>query len=202
MEDRPELNKELTPADFKAFYWLKKELVDFCRTEGLHRSGDKIEITKRIVQYLASGEKAAPHQKVRSQPQSKFDWNREQLTTETIITDTYKNSENVRAFFVQAIGKQFKFNVTFMNWMKTHTGKTLKEAIAAWKRIHQDKTNNTQAKEIAPQFEYNTYLRDFLADNPTHHRATGISLWNIKKTMRGNNKYHKDDLKWLSKGTA
>ncbi|MGL5913858.1 MAG: DUF6434 domain-containing protein [Bacteroidales bacterium] len=57
-------------------------------------------------------------------PHSNFDWNVERLTLETIITDNYKNPENVRAFLTTEIGKHFKFNVLFMNWMKQNNGKT------------------------------------------------------------------------------
>lgn len=44
MEDkltRPELNRNLKSKDFKEFYYLKEELVNFCRKEGLKVSGNK-----------------------------------------------------------------------------------------------------------------------------------------------------------------
>nr|MDA3891554.1 DUF6434 domain-containing protein [Salinivirgaceae bacterium] len=56
-------------------------------------------------------------------------WNTEKLTTETEITDNYKNTENVRALFKNQIGDKFKFNVKFMNWMKYAQGKNLGDAI-------------------------------------------------------------------------
>ncbi len=59
--------------------------------------------------------------------------------------------------------------------------------------------SQTNPKIIAPQFEYNRYLRDFLADNPNAKRATGIKLWNLKKSLRGDNKYKKEDLKLFTK---
>lgn len=31
MSERPELNKKLDAKTFKEYYWLKEELVDFCR---------------------------------------------------------------------------------------------------------------------------------------------------------------------------
>jgi hypothetical protein len=116
---------------------------------------------------------------------------------ETKITDNYKNTENVRKFFDQQIGEHFKFNVRFMNWMKVNSGKTLQEAIEEWKRIKSEIKTTTKPKEIAPQFEYKTYLRDFLLDNPHAKREEGIKLWKIKKSMRGDNKYTKSDLKLI-----
>jgi len=49
-------------------------------------------------------------------------------------------------------------------------------------------------KEIAPQFEYNTYIRDFLKDNPNKSKKEAIENWKIKRAKRGNNKYSKQDL--------
>ncbi len=199
MEQRPNLTKDISLKDFQDFYWLKEELMAFCRAEGLRTSGGKIEIAQRIAHYLQTGEKKSPKLAVKAKTSSKFDWNKEALTLETVITDNYKNSENVRAFFEQQIGKGFKFNVKFMNWMKANVGETLQAAIDAWKRLEEEKKANKQPKEIAPQFEYNRYLRDFMADNPNADRATGIKLWKIKRSMRGDNVYRKSDLEWLNK---
>jgi len=196
MEKRPTLDKKITVNDFKDFYWLKKELVEFCKVEGLKRTGGKIEIAKRIEHYLSTRKKQV-EQKIIKTKQSKFDWNTESLTLKTVISDSYKNTENVRNFFEKQIGKKFKFNVKFMNWMKSNEGKTLNEAIVEWKRIEIEKKTNQQPKDIDPQFEYNRYLRDFLLDNPDKSRKTGIELWKIKRSMRGDNVYRKSDLAFL-----
>ncbi len=197
MEKRPNLSKEISIKDFKDFYWLKKELIEFCSNEGLKTSGGKIEISQRIENYLITGQKELKQVKEKTKPTSNFDWKNEKLSLETIITDNYKNTKNVRLFFENQIGKKFTFNVEFMNWMKTNSGKTLEDAIGEWKRIKSDNKKRTEPTKIAPQFEYNTYLRDFLIDNPHLKREIGIKLWNIKKTLRGNNKYEKTDLKLL-----
>lgn len=194
MENRPNLNKEISVKDF---YWLKEELVKFCRTEGLKATGGKIEISKRIEKYLKTGQTDSEPNKIKINLNSKFDWNNELLSLETKITDNYKNTENVREFFKNELGANFRFNVKLMNWMKTNLGKTLKDAIEARERINIERKNSTKPKDIAPQFEYNTYLRDFLADNPTKKRDIGIKLWKIKKSLRGDNKYRKDDLKLI-----
>ncbi|WP_044213073.1 DUF6434 domain-containing protein [Flammeovirga sp. OC4] len=197
MDKRPILNKDISKNDFQEFYWLKEELVDFCRSEGLLTTGGKIEISGRIEKYIKTGEKHLKSSPNKVKVESKFDWNNEKLTLETKITDNYKNTENVREFFKNEIGSQFKFNVRFMNWMKSNAGKTLADSISEWKKIKTESKSNQKAKEIAPQFEYNKYLRDFLADNPTLNRDLGIKLWKLKKTMRGSNKYEREDLEFL-----
>lgn len=197
MNTRPTLKKKIAPEDFKAFYWLKKELVAFCREEGLKTTGSKIQLTEQITQYLLTGKKATLPKTAHKKIQSTFDWNKEKLELSTEITDSYKNSENVRKFFEAQIGKQFKFNVVFMNWMKANTGKTLSDAITAWKRLRKESKNNTTAKDIAPQFEYNRYIRDFMKDNPGVDRKVAIQCWMLKKSRRGDNVYDKADLAFL-----
>jgi len=196
MDKRPQLTKKISIQDFKDFYWLKEELIAFCKTEALQRTGSKIEIATRIEQYLKTGEKIKD--KPKQAKSSKFDWNTAPLTLQTVITDNYKNSENVRQFFTNQLGTSFKFNVVFMNWMKANVGKTLQEAVQAWEEIREAKKANKKPKDIAPQFEYNTYLRDFLAANPDKSRSVGITLWKIKKARRGDNIYKKSDLKLLT----
>jgi len=193
MDKRPDLDTNISVEDFTDFYWLKAELISFCKREGLPLSGSKIEITTRITTFLKTGKKAFPKPK-KSKPTSKFDWNNAPLSLQTIITDNYKNSENVRAFFQNHTEKQFKFNVKFMNWMKANIGKTLKDALQQWEVIELEKKNRTTPKTIAPQFEYNRYTRDFLADNPNLTKTDAIRFWKIKKSMRGGNGYERSDL--------
>lgn len=199
MDKRPALNSNISVRDFKAFYWLKKELQAFCKQEDLQRTGSKLELTERICSYLETGQKPPKVSKVQKEKRSTFNWNTEKLSSNTVITNNYKNTEQVRQFFETKIGKRFKFNVVFMRWMKTNVGKTLADAMAAWEQMEQAKKNRTAPKDIAPQFEYNRYLRDFLADNPNKNRSMGIQLWHIKKTMRGDNVYQPSDLQWLEK---
>jgi len=47
---------------------------------------------------------------------------------------------------------------------------------------------------IAPQFEFNRYIRDFMADNPDKTRAAAIYFWKLKRLQRGDNIYSATDL--------
>ena len=198
MDKRPPLTKEIALADFKEFYWLKNELIAFCKQEGLTRTGGKIELSNRIIEYLETGKKTNG----KSTPKkisSTFDWKTERIALDTKLTDSYSNTENVRQFFIDHIGRQFKFNVVFMNWMKSNEGKTMKDAIQQWHAIKEQKASNKEKKEIAPQFEYNRYMSNFLADNPHLSRQDAINCWKIKKSLRGTNEYEKSDLNLLDK---
>ena len=191
--ERPALNKEISCTDFNEFYWLKQELIDFCKIVGILTSGGKIEIANRISHYLSTGEVRSSERK-KVENQSNFDWNKEKLTTETIITNSYKNGENVRDFFTQEIGAHFSFNVIFMKWVKENVGKTLAEAIIEWKRTNDLKKDKNYVSEIDPQFEYNRYMRAFLNDNPGLSSQDAMKHWKLKRQKRGTNEYKKNDL--------
>lgn len=192
-ESRPKLDKVISLEDFEDFYWFKQELISFCAKEGLKTSGGKKELAARILHYLKTGEVLALSQE-KKKPDSKFDWTKDRLFVDTIITDSYKNSANVRAFFTDYIGVHFAFNVKFMQWIKDHKGSTLAEAAEEWKRLYQISKDKDYQTEIAPQFEYNRYIRDFLADNPSLKLKDAIRLWNLKREKRGSKAYQKSDL--------
>ncbi|MEM8539761.1 MAG: DUF6434 domain-containing protein [Pseudomonadota bacterium] len=67
---------------------------------------------------------------------SKRDWHCEVVELDTIIDDTYKNTQNVRRFFKANIGDHFKFDRSFMKWMTDHKGSTMQDAINEWQKRH------------------------------------------------------------------
>ena len=48
--------------------------------------------------------------------------------------------------------------------------------------------------EIDKQFEYNTYIRDFFADNKGKSLEEAIQCWKYKKQLQGHNRYERTDL--------
>ena len=197
--NRPELSKSLTAETFAEYYWLKAELVSFCRDAGINTSGGKIDISNRIIKFLETGSVQKKSRSKGNRSTSKFDWNNADLTTNSLITDNYKNTENVRAFFARQIGNHFKFNTTFMSWMKSNAGRTLGDAVNEWGRIHELKKSAKYKSEIAPQFEYNTYIREFHSANPGLSSKDAIKCWKIKRNRPGHNKYEDADLDFLSR---
>ena len=55
MTDRPILNTNLNSDTFRSYYYLKEELVEFCRNNGIPTSGGKLELTDRIAYFLDTG---------------------------------------------------------------------------------------------------------------------------------------------------
>jgi hypothetical protein len=192
--DRPLLNDKISTQDFQEHYWLKEELSVFCKVCGIDRTGGKAELANRIMLFLESGGVVSTKVKPNKTSTSKFNWSKEVLTGETTITDNYKNSENVRLFFLREISPHFHFNVEFMKWAKHNTGKTLQEAIKEWGRLFELKKDKNYHTIIEPQFEYNKYMRAFLADNHGKSIKEAIRFWKLKSAQRGTNEYERSDL--------
>lgn len=184
--ERPILSKQLDGQTFRSFYYLKEELIRFCRENGLPVSGGKIEITDRIAYFLDTG-KVMPAQAAKRSAANISD-----IAEDTKIEENFVCSEKHRAFFREHIGSGFSFNVAFQNWLKSNTGKTYKEAIAAYYQILEDKKKGKT--KIDKQFEYNTYIRDFFADNKGKSLEEAIKCWKYKKQMQGHNLYERTDL--------
>lgn len=184
--DRPNLDKNLSSVVFRDFYYLKEELVDFLRENGLPTMGGKVELADRVAYFLDTGEvKPVELQRVKAASIS-------DLSVDTIIEDGIVCSEKHRAFFKGNIGESFSFNVAFQKWLKANAGKTYSEAIEAYYQILDEKKKSKTT--IDSQFEYNTYIRDFFADNQGKSLSDAIKCWKYKKQSRGHNRYERVDL--------
>ena len=191
MSERPALTLGLKKRDFLEYYYLKEELVRFCRENGLPTSGDKKELTERIAHYLDTGKV----KKTLGRSSAKGKTRITNITVNSLIEECIVCSEIHRAFFKSVIGKSFSFNVAFQKWLKTNAGKTYGEAVDAYYEI---KKNAKQAQTvIGKQFEYNTYIRDFFEDNKGASLDDAIECWKYKKSLKGHNKYERSDLKVL-----
>ena len=189
--ERPSLTRELDSAVFRSFYYLKEELVDFCRKNGLPVSGGKPELTERIACFLDTGKVLPPSAKKRPAACAGV------ITEETNIEAEIVYSEKLRAFFHERIGKSFSFNVPFQKWLKENAGKTYGDAIPAYYRVLEEKKRKKTT--IGRQFEYNTYIRDFFADNRGKSLADAVVCWKYKKSRPGRHRYERSDLMALSR---
>ena len=198
MNERPDLTPQLNAETFRGYYYLKEELEEFCRKNGLQTRGSKIELTQRIAAFLETGEKTCATPKIRKNPaRAEKNVFAEQINPGNIIEENFVCSEKHRAFFKEQIGKSFSFNVVFQKWLKSNSGKTYADAIAAYHQIMQEKKNSRT--EIGSQFEYNTYIRDFFAANKDKTLDQAIKCWKFKKSQKGSHKYEKSDLTAIQK---
>ena len=194
------LNKDLSSAEFKEYYFLKEELKEFCRNEGLRVSGSKNQLEERIIYYLDTGKSLDDSNSIKKDDKpirpnfQKSDKTKATISKEirldSILGENFKCSEDKREFFEKEIGKGFKFKVKFQKWLKANPDKTYQDAIHAYHELQ----NSNEKTEIDKQFQYNQYIRDFFKDNDDKTLNDAIKCWNYKKSIKGHNKYEKSDL--------
>ena len=196
---RPQLTKDLKSEDFKEYYFLKEELKDFCKKEGLKVSGSKNQLEERIIYYLDTGKSLDNSRSIKNKNNySKSNSNKatasEEITLDSILGENFKCREDKREFFEKEIGEGFKFKVKFQKWLKTNPDKTYQDAINAYHELQ----NSNEKTKIDKQFQYNQYIRDFFDDNDDKTLNDAIKCWKYKKSIKGHNKYEKSDLDILN----
>ncbi|MEM6889367.1 MAG: DUF6434 domain-containing protein [Pseudomonadota bacterium] len=194
--NRPPIDSFSAGAELRKWYWLKSELVAYAKTLRLRTTGGKFTVLDRIAHHLDTGELTWSGDK-QDKPKSTFDWHSAPLTPDTIITDSYRNSQNVRRFFKAHADESFKFNIALMNWMRDNTGRTLADAIEAYHYFKAEAARPGYKSQIAHHNQFNQYTRDFLADNPDLGMAEVRRFWALKRDQpapNGRHTYDRSDL--------
>lgn len=167
---RPRLNSRLSVDEFGAWYWLKSELIDFCRRERLSPSGSKAELSERITAFLAGG---SPSRSSARRPRRAA--MPERFTLQTRIAPGWRCTRKLSDFFKQHCGKGFRFNALIRDFVHNRAGATLAEAIQSFRQA------DSGPSEIQPQFEYNRHVREFHKANPGASRQQMLEAWWAKR---------------------
>ena len=178
---RPLLTEQLSPEEFKAYYWEKKELVKFCSQHQLYSGDGKLEITDRIEKFLATSIRDNPIVKKISKGQ--WDSVQFKLTPETIVQH-YKSDPVTREFFAHHIGQHFKFKASVLTWIKQKLERgehfTYGDIIKKWLEVEALKKDPNHKKEIPKQFEYNRFTQAWALAN----EGQGVkAAWNLLRTF-------------------
>ncbi len=193
-EERPDIMSIETGSELKRWYWLKAELVAHCQALDIPYTGSKAEICERLATFMDTGKIVKPKATKRT---SKFNWAKEVLHPGTIITDSYRNGPNVRRFFIEHIGPSFRFTISFMQWMKANTGKTLADAVIAWQDLQEAEKAPGFKTKIPAGNQFNQYLRDFFEANPNLSMQEARQCWAQKTQGPAPHRYQTADLLFL-----
>jgi hypothetical protein len=189
---RPAIDSIRTAEELSRWYWLKAELVSFARAHGVDYNCNKPELMRRLCHWLETGEKIVIK---KPRVQSGFDWGKDELTASTVITDSYRNTQNMRRFMQSHAAAHFAFSNEFMAWMKASQGKTLQDAIDFWLELDAKKRNNGYREKPLPQNQYNQFSRDISNAVPGISAADIRRIWAIKRSRPGPHVYKPGDEK-------
>ncbi|MEM9970897.1 MAG: DUF6434 domain-containing protein [Pseudomonadota bacterium] len=176
-QDRPPIETITSGAELRRWYWLKSDLVAHARARGVSTVGKKFELLDRIAHFLDTGERTRP---ARAKVTSGFDWHAAPLDDATVLTDSYRNTQNVRRYFKSRLGDRFAFNIEFMAWLRANTGRTLAEACDEYRAMKAREAAPGFTSTIADHNQFNQYTRDFLADNPGAGMDAVRKYWALK----------------------
>ncbi len=193
--ERPKLGPDISLDDYLNYYWLKSELVSFCREVGINPDGWKLEIHERIVEYLTT-RKIVRKRVATARAQSNEDILN--ITLDTIVLSSFKRNPETTAFF-KSVDSRFHYSVRLNKYIRDHIGEiTYGDIVTEWKKEYNQKKRGIKTTPALPQCEYNQFIKDYLADNKDRGFKDAVAAWNVKKTMRGDNVYHKEELSLYS----
>jgi Domain of unknown function (DUF6434)/SAP domain-containing new25 len=187
---RPAIQDCRTGADLRQWYWLKAELMAECSRLRLPGSGGKFDLLDRLCAYR---DKGVTIKAARPRTTSKFDWHAATLTPQTILTDSYRNTQNVRRFFTAHADPRFKFSIALMEWMRANAGKTLADALNAYHSLQAQAAAPGFQTQIKPHNQWNAYLRAFRADNPDLGVDVARAVWQRKRGLPSSDGRHTYD---------
>lgn len=166
---RPPLASLNSAVEFERWYWLKQELIAFCRAKGLSTAGSKQDISSRIAAaFRGQATPSASPARRRSPMPSDFE-------PATVIGHGWVCSQALRAFFVVQVGPGFRFNEPLRTFIRQCPGSTLSEA------VEHHRQSLKEPRPIAGQFEYNRHTREFFEANPGTTKDRAIAAWWAKR---------------------
>ena len=165
---RPALSADLPAETFEDWYWLRSELTAFCRAEGLRATGSKGELAARVSAYLRTGtrcDRSAPRPRRARMP--------ERFDEATVVGEGWRCSQPLRAFFEARLGPGFRFDAAMRALIASGAGLTLAQVMER----HAAQRAAPGRSEIAPQFEYNRFMRAFSQERPGASHADAVAAW-------------------------
>ncbi|HEX4044430.1 MAG TPA: DUF6434 domain-containing protein [Gammaproteobacteria bacterium] len=187
MEQKPKLTQSISLDTFKNHYWLKVELIAFCKDNDLSATGSKQEIIHRIEIFITTGRKIKPAPN--SSPGTRDSL--QPITFDTPVVN-YKNDAATRQFFVERIGQHFRFDAflrQFSNKSNITKGLTYGDLVNGWLAEESKRNTPLYKSNISEQFEYNQFTRDFFANEKEKSRSDAINAWKLIKAVPGARTY-------------
>ncbi len=196
---RPPFEEVTSRDEFERWYWPVHLLGRFCDRLSISKTGRKADLRARVAAAL-DGHKVGGPPTPKPTSKSKFNWSKDPLTKNTLITDNISFGPRVRGFFSKAIGPSFVCHKDFMDWVRANEGRTLRDAINAWHTLEARKEDPTFRRDIASCNNYLEYLRNIRDAHPTLTIDEAKACWNEKKIRPAKNGfviYEKSDLRFL-----
>jgi hypothetical protein len=187
MSSKPTLRPGMSVAEYRAYYWMKDDLVRFARRLGLPTYGYKPELSARIEQRLQGlSENVEPPRRQTKVPRDSD----QPLRRDTPVIN-YKSDEKTRAFFKSQIGPGFHFTYRMNQYRLAHDNLTYGDLVDIWVAERDRRRCRDYRPELAEHGKYNRFIRDFFDDERNKGKSLGDAAksWNSIKNKRGDPRY-------------
>ena len=179
---------EITSSDdLQNYYWMKSDLIMFCKKHGLPTQGAKSDLIERIGVYLSTGHRMS-YKLINKQGE------RDSLKciTKNTFVKNYNNDAKTRRFFVEHLGEKFKFNSylrQFTDPGNIQPNMTYGDIVDGWISFEKNRKNSSENYVIPPQFEYNQFIKDYFKYEKGATLNMAISAWKTLISKRGPRTY-------------
>ena len=187
---KPVLRREISVADFKAYYWSMADLTDFAKRLGLSSHGNKPDLRARIERRL----RGLPDEQSLQQRSTGPRDSDKTLRPETPVIN-YKSDDGTRDFFKRNIGPHFHFTYHLNQYRLANTNLTYGDLIREWVAEYERRQDPKYRAPIASHGEYNRYIRDYFSDERNKGKSLrdAAASWNAAKRGRGDRRYRRQE---------
>jgi SAP domain-containing new25/Domain of unknown function (DUF6434) len=184
---KPVLRPGITVTEYRAYYWMKDDLIRFARQLGLPTYGYKPELSARIEQRLQGIRESAELQRKQSKGPRDSD---KPIRRDTPVIN-YKSDDKTRAFFKSEIGPGFHFTYLMNQYRLAHDNLTYGDLVDVWVAERNRRRNPDYKPALAEHGKYNRFIRDFFDDERNKGKSLGDAAksWNAIKNKRGDPRY-------------
>lgn len=169
-EVRPHLDGGLSGAELRRWYWLRDELAGLARELGVSAQGGKAELTQRLAARLDGTE---PPRMVRRRSVDHLAG--AELSGSTVLSRGQRCTQQLRSWFTGRING-FRFDGAMREFI-AEGGHTLDDAVDRWVATRGD------VRDIAPQFELNTFARNWHLAHPGGSHAAMLAAWRVHRCL-------------------
>jgi SAP domain-containing new25/Domain of unknown function (DUF6434) len=172
---------KITIPEFKATYYYREELVEFCKANSIAYSGlMKIDLEANIIAFLGG-------QKPGIKPKASIkNWVQDKLALDAEVTLNYKSNEETRTFFQSVIGPKFRFCGAMMKHKQNNPGEyvTYQDLVDIWyKEQEYKKQGKSSTKQFYKANRYNSFVKQYF-ENPDHKGKAPVEMliaWEVCK---------------------
>ena len=188
MNSKPTLRRDISVADFKAYYWSMAELTALAKELGLSPRGNKPNLSARLERRLRG---LPDEQSVEQRHRGPRDSDKA-LRPETPVV-SYKSDDRTRDFFKRYIGPHFHFTYRLNQYRLANHNLTYGDLIREWVAEYDRRKDPNYRAPIASHGEYNRYIRDYFNDKRNKGKSLrdAVASWKAAKRAKGNRHYRR-----------